>query len=44
VDVCGTCHGIWFDSTEIDRLERAHKPKSGFLELFFKAFGRETEK
>jgi Zn-finger nucleic acid-binding protein len=38
VDVCPKCHGIWLDSTEIDRLERANKPKLGFLELFFKGF------
>ncbi len=40
VDVCGQCKGIWLDPTEITRLESAHKPKKGFLEMFFKAFQR----
>jgi Zn-finger nucleic acid-binding protein len=38
VDVCEKCHGLWLDATEIDRLERAHKPRAGFWELFFKGF------
>jgi len=27
IDTCEECQGIWLDPTEIDRLERAHKPK-----------------
>lgn len=40
VDVCRKCQGVWLDSTEIDRLEKAHKPRGGFLELFRKGFRR----
>jgi len=38
LDVCEKCGGIWLDSTEIDRVERANKEKVGFLGLFFKGF------
>ncbi|MFH1593197.1 MAG: zf-TFIIB domain-containing protein [Candidatus Omnitrophota bacterium] len=40
LDVCEKCGGIWLDSTEIDRVERANKGKIGFLGLFFKGFQR----
>ncbi len=40
IDICEKCHGIWLDPTEVDRLERAHKSKLGFLALFFKGFRR----
>lgn len=40
LDLCEQCHGVWLDSTEIDRLERASKPKLGFFDSFFKAFRR----
>ncbi len=40
IDVCEKCGGIWLDSTEIDRVERANKNKIGFLGLFFKGFQR----
>ena len=38
LDVCEKCKGIWLDSTEVDRVERANKAKTGFLGLFFKGF------
>ena len=40
IDVCEKCGGIWLDSTEIDRVERANKDKIGFFGLFFKGFQR----
>lgn len=40
LDVCEKCGGIWLDSTEIDRVERANKEKLGFLGLFIKGFKR----
>ena len=43
LDVCEKCGGIWLDSTEIDRVERANKNKIGFLGLFFKGFERAKE-
>ena len=36
IDVCGKCEGIWLDSTEIDRLEKAHYGKLGFFRQFFR--------
>lgn len=41
VDRCTKCHGIWLDSTEVDRLESAHKEKLGFLGLIFKGFRKD---
>lgn len=38
IDVCEKCGGIWLDSTEIDRVERANKDKVGFLGLFLRGF------
>lgn len=38
IDFCEKCEGIWLDSTEIDRVERANKDKIGFLGLFLKGF------
>ena len=40
LDICEKCGGIWLDSTEIDRVERANKEKIGFLGLFIKSFQR----
>ena len=40
IDVCEKCHGVWLDSTEIDKVERAQKGMKGFLDLFFKGFKR----
>lgn len=39
-DHCPKCEGIWLDSTEIDRLERANKPGSSILENLFKSFSK----
>lgn len=40
-DICQKCGGVWLDSSEIDRLERAaNKNKFGFLDLFLKGFRR----
>lgn len=38
IGVCEKCGGIWLDSTEIDRVERANKNKIGFFGLFLKGF------
>lgn len=38
VDICDKCQGIWLDPTEIDILERTHKPKQGFWKLLSKGF------
>ena len=38
IDLCPQCMGIWLDSTEVDRVERANKQKIGFWGLFFKGF------
>ena len=38
IDVCEKCGGIWLDSTEVDRVERANKEKIGFFGLFLKGF------
>jgi len=40
LDVCEQCGGIWLDSTEIDRVERANKQKFGFLGLLIKGLKR----
>jgi len=40
LDVCEKCGGLWLDSTEIDRVERANKEKLGFLATFMKGFKR----
>lgn len=38
LDVCEKCGGVWLDSTEIDRVERANKEKVGFLQLLIRGF------
>lgn len=40
IDVCEKCGGIWLDSTEIDKVERASNSKIGFFGLFLKGFQR----
>jgi Zn-finger nucleic acid-binding protein len=37
IDICPTCHGVWLDPTEIDRLERANKYGDGFVGSFLEA-------
>ncbi len=40
MDVCGGCGGVWLDSTEIDRLERAKTTLGVFMEFLLARFER----
>lgn len=44
LDECGKCGGIWLDSTEIDRVEKANKPKLGYLDSLIKALKKKSRK
>ncbi len=40
MDMCGGCGGVWLDSTEVDRLERASTTLEGFMEFLRARFER----